>query len=166
MRLFTLVRTLVYMTAFFFLWGYASLAVKRYDARLGGELPADARVIGVMLFALGIALAVSCGLAFTFYGRGTPAPFDAPREFVAAGPYRWVRNPMYIGGLAALVGFALWERSPSIALLAVALSIALHLLVVFYEEPTLREQFGDSYLAYKARVNRWLPRRTTRGGTR
>ena len=109
--------------------------------------------------ALGAALALACGAAFVVAGRGTPAPFDPPRELVPVGPYRFVRNPMYVGAAALLMGFGLFERSLAILALAVAGLILAHLFVVFAEEPGLERRFGDSYRSYKASVRRWIPGR-------
>src|SRR5882762_1747826 len=58
--------------------------------------------VAIALVVLGGALAIWCILTFALVGKGTPAPFDPPRQLVAAGPYRWVRNPMYIGAGTAL----------------------------------------------------------------
>ncbi len=68
---------------------------------------------------------------------GTPAPFDAPEQFVAIGPYKYVRNPMYIGGFVVLVGLGIYERSPSMLIFCVAWLMLAHLLVILYEEPNL-----------------------------
>ena len=91
-------------------------------------------------------------------GHGTPALFDAPRRLVGAGPYRFVRNPMYIGGALLLLGFGLDRQSPSIILFVPAWWLLFHLLVVFYEETALRGRFGADYLAYCRRTSRWIPR--------
>ncbi len=104
-------------------------------------------------------LVLCCAAWFVAVGRGTPAPFDAPRTFVAQGPYRWVRNPMYLGALLVLVSFGLWHHSVSMILLAVPAAVLAHLFVVFYEETTLRRRFGLPYVAYLALVNRWVPKR-------
>jgi protein-S-isoprenylcysteine O-methyltransferase Ste14 len=90
-------------------------------------------------------------------GQGTPAPFDAPKKFVAIGPYRYVRNPMYIGGLLLLGGFGCDQRSVSILLLAAALSGFVHVMVVSYEEPALKKEFGAAYEAYCRNTYRWVP---------
>ena len=78
-----------------------------------------------------------------------------------AGPYRFVRNPMYIGGALLLLGFGLYQRSPSIVLFAPGWWLLFHLLVVLYEEATLRSKFGPDYDAYCRRTPRWIPRYTT-----
>ena len=114
---------------------------------------------GSARWAIRSPLAARCSLAciatFVTRGRGTPAPFDAPRALVAVGPYRYVRNPMYVGAAALLLGAGLVVGSPSIALLSVAFLAIAHVLVVVYEEPALAETFGDSYAAYRASVHRW-----------
>jgi protein-S-isoprenylcysteine O-methyltransferase Ste14 len=156
--MFIAIRTAFYMSAFVFLWGWVALNVQRFDTRLGVVLPAWAQAPGAVLMAAGAMLVLACGVLFTAHGRGTPAPFDPPRQFVAFGPYRWVRNPIYVGGVTLLVGFGLWRQSSSILLLAVALALALHLFVLVVEEPGLERRFGENYLRYKRMINRWVPK--------
>jgi protein-S-isoprenylcysteine O-methyltransferase Ste14 len=69
---------------------------------------------------------------------------------------------MYVGGLFLLAGFGLYEHSVSILLMAMALLLVVHLMVVFYEEPTLRKSFGASYEEYCKTTARWLPTLTRR----
>jgi protein-S-isoprenylcysteine O-methyltransferase Ste14 len=158
-RLWAAARSLVYMTAFLGLWGWIALSVRRFDLTLGLTLPPAVRPAGVVMMVLGGALGLICVGTFVTLGCGTPAPFDPPAEFVARGPYKFVRNPMYIGGLSLLMGLGLLEGSGSIVLLALALSILAHLGVVYLEEPDLERRFGENYRRYKNRVNRWIPRR-------
>src|SRR5262249_46455685 len=94
---------------------------------------------------------------FTFRGRGTPAPFDAPRVFVASGPYRFVRNPMYLGAAGVIAGAGLFLGSPAILLLAVGFLLLAHGFVMLYEEPALRARFGESYTRYPRSARRWIP---------
>jgi protein-S-isoprenylcysteine O-methyltransferase Ste14 len=157
-QLFVAVRTAIYMSGFVLLWGWAAFSVERYDRQLHLALPPGTAFIGAALFVLGGLLAVVCAGTFVVVGRGTPAPFDAPRAFVAAGPFRWTRNPMYVGALILLLGLGLLRRSPSILVLAGAAFLIAHLFVVLVEEPGLEERFGGSYLAYKKTTNRWIPR--------
>lgn len=158
MTILTWLRTALYMSGFILFWGWVALRVERFDERLGGALPGGTLWPGMALILTGGVLVLSCGFLFVRRGRGTPAPFDPPREFVVRGPYRCVRNPMYIGGLVLLMGFAFYRRSPSIIVLSGALAIALELLVVLFEERDLEHRFGASYRQYKAQVRRWLPR--------
>lgn len=116
------------------------------------------QVAGVALLAAGAALAIWCVLTFAVVGRGTPAPFDPPRRLVVRGPYRAVRNPMYIGAGLALAGAALFYQSLPLLGYTGLFALVTHLFVVGYEEPTLRRTFGDEYEAYRRRVRRWWPR--------
>lgn|SRR5215469_4862884 len=115
-------------------------------------------LIGLLPFCVGVILYFWCAGAFTFIGRGTPAPIDAPVFLVRSGPYRWVRNPMYIGVLSVLIGEAILFHSLSLVWCVLLAGIAVHLFVVFYEEPSLRRRFGESYETYLRTVPRWLPR--------
>jgi protein-S-isoprenylcysteine O-methyltransferase Ste14 len=156
--LFVAVRALVFMAGFIALWGWVAWSLRAFDPLIGMTLPAWTATAGAALMIPGAVLALWCGGEFVTRGRGTPAPFDAPREFVAAGPYRFVRNPMYLGGWVLLMGFGMYARSVSILLLSCLLLLVAHLFVVFFEEPTLRKQFGTTYEAYCRNVRRWIPR--------
>ncbi len=156
--LFVALRSLVYGTAFVLFWGWLALGLRPLDSRLALELPVASRLVGTLLMVVGGSLALSCVSWFVLVGRGTPAPFDPPRVFVAHGPYRWVRNPMYIGGLAVLLGFGLWHRSPLMALFTLAVWGLVHGFVVWIEERGLERRFGGSYREYKQAVNRWVPK--------
>jgi len=156
--LFLTLRSIIYMTGFLLLFGWIALSVRVFDPHIGISLPAGARIPGIILAALGAILGLACAGVFIIRGRGTPAIFDAPRAFVAVGPYRYVRNPMYIGGLMLLVGMAFYIGSAAILLLALLLACLVHLFVLFYEEPTLMRQFGRSYEEYLRSVRRWIPR--------
>ncbi len=110
------------------------------------------------VIAVGTALYFWCLWEFAAVGRGTPGPWDAPRRVVADGPYRWVRNPIYIAALLVVVGEAWLFLSLPLLLYAGALAVSVHLFVIGYEEPTLRRRFGDEYAAYQRHVRRWIPR--------
>jgi protein-S-isoprenylcysteine O-methyltransferase Ste14 len=118
------------------------------------------QIAGMIVGTTGGALALWCVLSFAFIGRGTPAPFDPPRRLVIQGPYRFVRNPMYIGAALALTGAAIFYESWSLLIFTAFFFLVAHLFVVLYEEPTLRRTFGAEYEAYRNRVSRWWPRIT------
>jgi protein-S-isoprenylcysteine O-methyltransferase Ste14 len=117
----------------------------------------------VAVIALGVALYLWCLWLFAAVGRGTPGPWDAPRHFVAAGPYRWVRNPIYLSALLVVLGEAWLYLSLPLLAYAGTMAICCHLFVISYEEPTLRRRFGDAYAEYLGKVHRWIPRVPGRG---
>jgi protein-S-isoprenylcysteine O-methyltransferase Ste14 len=119
-----------------------------------------ARGAAIVLFGCGIALMLWCWEEFGTRGRGTPAPFDPPQRLIVRGPYRYVRNPMYLAALLVLVGQSVLFSSLPLLAYAAAFGMVVHLLVVLYEERTLVSRFGASYDAYRAAVGRWVPRRT------
>ena len=115
------------------------------------------QILGLVISTAGAALALWCVVTFVSIGNGTPAPFDPPRNLVVRGPYRFVRNPMYLGAGLALAGATLFYQSPFLLVYGCIFLLASCLVVVFYEEPTLRRTFGPEYEAYCHRVSRWLP---------
>jgi protein-S-isoprenylcysteine O-methyltransferase Ste14 len=116
----------------------------------------------VAVIGVGIALYLWCLSLFAAVGRGTPGPWDAPRRVVAVGPYRWVRNPIYLAALTVVSGEAWLFMSLPLLAYAGAMAITVHLFVIGYEEPTLERRFGATYTAYRQSVPRWLPRPTRR----
>jgi protein-S-isoprenylcysteine O-methyltransferase Ste14 len=156
-RLFAAIRGFIYATAFVFTWWWIVAFMRPLDVRFSFSIPEWLRIPGSVIAIFGALIAFSCISVFAFFGKGTPAPFDAPREFVAVGPYKYVRNPMYLGAVLVIVGAAFILRSPSALGVAVFFIVLMHIFVLVYEEPTLEHKFGNSYLAYKARVHRWLP---------
>ena len=164
---FIALRAAIFGTGFIFLWGWVALGLHhRYDITLGIALSDWTRTLGSVLMTSGGTLALACVTTFVTSGEGTPAPFDPPRKFVVAGPYRFVRNPMYIGAFIVLFGFGLYEQSAAILLFTLPWLLCAHLFVVIYEEPHLRVTFGALYDAYCHSVRRWLPRRAIASKTR
>jgi protein-S-isoprenylcysteine O-methyltransferase Ste14 len=125
------------------------------------DLPPPAgpwRLLSLLFFAIGIAIYAWCVWDFATFGRGTPAPIDAPKALVVRGLYRYSRNPMYVGVLTTVLGWAVRYRSGSMVLYAMAVWLCFQSFIVLYEEPHLQRVFGDTYAQYRARVGRWLPR--------
>ena len=117
------------------------------------------RYFGVLPILIGTAIYFWCAWDFTFAGRGTPAPIDPPKELVVRGLYRHVRNPMYVGILSILLGEAVLFASRRLFAYTAVVFIFFFLFVVLYEEPVLRQKFGESYRRYCKSVPRWFPRR-------
>lgn len=131
-----------------------------FRSAYGADLFANSASLagGLVLLSLGVAGYLWCALDFAFAGRGTPAPIDPPKLLVVRGLYRYARNPMYISVLLVLFGESALFRSWTLCRYALVVWGGFHLFVLLYEEPTLREKFGDSYEDYCKRVWRWLPR--------
>jgi protein-S-isoprenylcysteine O-methyltransferase Ste14 len=157
--MFVLVRAVTYSTLFIGL--LLVFVPEQILAWSGITQPAELGLpesAGIVVAAIGGALALWCIASFAMIGKGTPAPFDPPRKLVVQGPYRYVRNPMYLGAALALSGAAGFYRSLPLLVYVVLFLVATHVFVVSYEEPTLASLFGDDYQAYRAQVRRWLPR--------
>jgi len=132
----------------------------RLLSRTGIRMPATMGVLQVMGMVIGAAggvLALWCIFSFATLGRGTPMPLDPPRRLVMRGPYRFVRNPMYIGAALGLSGAALFYGSLPLAGYAGFFILAMHAFVVVYEEPALTRTFGEEYEAYARQTRRWRP---------
>jgi protein-S-isoprenylcysteine O-methyltransferase Ste14 len=119
---------------------------------IGGQ-----QVAGMLTCAAGTAIALWCIFTLALIGKGTPAPFDPPRRLVIRGPYGFVRNPMYIGAGLALAGAAFFYESWPLLGYTGLFFLGMQLFVL-YEEPTLRQTFGEPYETYCRRVGRWFPR--------
>ena len=116
------------------------------------------RYLGLPLMVIGAAGLLWCVWEFFTRGRGTISPIDPPKHLVVRGLYRYVRNPMYVMVVSALIGEAIFFRSLPVLIEAAAFVILANLFVLLYEEPALRRQFGESYEKYTQRVGRWIPR--------
>jgi protein-S-isoprenylcysteine O-methyltransferase Ste14 len=145
------------LAAFFLLPGtfaglIAALIVSNDRSRGAGFL------VGWIPLVFGLGILLWCVRDFYVAGKGTLAPWDPPKHLVVIGLYRFVRNPMYVGMMLLLIGWALIAGSPSLGGYALLFTIAFHLRVVLYEEPRLRSQFPQAWADYAATVPRWLPR--------
>ena len=120
------------------------------------------RYSGVVPLLVGLVVILRCFADFVRRGRGTPAPYDPPRELVVAGLYRYVRNPQYVGVVLVVVGEAVLSGRVVLFGYAALMAIGYHLFVRYYEEPTLGRLFGEPYARYREAVPRWLPRWPTR----
>jgi protein-S-isoprenylcysteine O-methyltransferase Ste14 len=115
------------------------------------------QIVAMLLGAFGALIALWSVFTFAFFGRGTPAPFDPPGRLVIHGPYRFVRNPMYIGAVLALASAALFYKSWPLLSYAGIFFLAAHFFILWYEEPTLQRTFGQEYETYCRQVKRWWP---------
>ena len=120
------------------------------------ELPQTPRqVVAVLCIALWAILTVwSIGL---FRRAGTNfIPIKPTTALVFSGPYRFTRNPMYLGFIVLYAGLALWFSAVWALLLLPGVIAGIQYHVIAREEQYLERKFGEQYLRYKARVRRWL----------
>lgn len=116
-------------------------------------------LVGGALIVPFAATLIECFVRFTRAG-GTPAPVAPPEQLVITGLYRYVRNPMYIAVSGLIFAQALLFGSAALCAYGVVVAMSFALFVLAYEEPTLRQTYGEAYAAYRRAVPPWLPRLT------
>lgn len=115
-------------------------------------------VVGTALFLVGLYLLAKTIKLFAQIGKGTLAPWNPTQKLVVAGPYRYVRNPMYSGVLFVLLGEAVVLGSIYLLVWLLLFWTVIHVFILFYEEPGLVKRFGEEYVTYRENVPRWIPR--------
>lgn len=135
--------------------GYIPLVLLRTGSQIDTGVFA---YIALPLWLAGAMILLWSFWNFLAQGRGTPAPIDPPKELVAAGFYRYTRNPMYIGVLGVITGHFLWFGFWNLLIYAGVVFLGFNTFVAYYEEPTLRKKFGPAYEEYCRRVPRWIPK--------
>jgi len=124
------------------------------------------RVLGFLLIVASVPVIVMAFVRFVTEGIGTPAPVAPPQNLVVGGPYRYVRNPIYLALEGAILGQALLLGQLSLVAYGIVVGAGLFAFVTWVEEPTLLERFGDDYETYKRNVPAWWPRLTPWKGDR
>jgi len=120
--------------------------------------PAMAPVFGVagwVLVAIGLLLPISAVILFRRAGT-TPVPTRPTTALAFGGPYRFTRNPMYLGLALVQTGVALIANALLPVVFLVPVLFVIRRYVIDREERYLERKFGESYLSYKRRVRRWL----------
>jgi len=144
--------------------GVVAGAVPRWISRWRFQPPLlgfpGVRLIGGILIAAGVLVLLDSFARFALKGIGTPAPVFPTKHLVVSGLYRYVRNPMYLAVVSAILGQALLFGDPRLLTYAALVWLAFFGFVLAVEEPMLRRSFGAEYTDYCAHVHRWLPRRS------
>lgn len=136
--------------------GLVPWLVTGWDGSPPGWDAAD--VVGTLIGAAGLAMAIACFARFVREGRGTPAPTAPTEELVVGGLYRYIRNPMYVGVGLVIAGQCVVFRSLPLVAWLLLFTAAVTAFVVGYEQPTLHARYGASYDAYRRIVPAVLPR--------
>ena len=151
-------KSLLNAALFFALFMIALPLLARWLGPREVPLPAWLRVGGgVVLFVPGVAVWVLCLDLFSRRGRGTPFPLDAPSRLVTTGPFAVIRNPIMAAELAVIWGEAFYFSAVGVFAYALLITIAAQVLVVYVEEPELRQRLGEGYEVYCRSVPRWFP---------
>ena len=129
--------------------------ITRWEVR---PAPMAVRVLGAVILVVALPVLVSAFVRFVRDGLGTPAPVAPTERLVVSGAYRYVRNPMYVAVIGAVVGQALLLGQTALLGYAALVAFVVVSFVRLYEEPVLRRQFGDAYDAYRRAVPGWVPR--------
>ncbi len=124
----------------------------RHDDRIG-----VLDVVGAVVALAGLAVAVAAFVQFVREGRGTPAPVAPTQELVVGGLYRYVRNPMYVAVASMIAGQAMIFHSVPVLVWLGVFLVAVVSFVTWYEEPTLRRTYGESFDRYRRAVPGWWP---------
>ncbi|HYL58734.1 MAG TPA: isoprenylcysteine carboxylmethyltransferase family protein [Candidatus Acidoferrales bacterium] len=113
------------------------------------------QVVGLLLVAAGVGICVFA--AAIFQARDTTKnPYGEPTQFVVQRPYTFTRNPMYLGFVILLAGFAIFFGSIVMLVAPVAFLVVIDRNVIPREEETMTRLFGQQYIDYQGRVRRWL----------
>lgn len=145
------------LLSFLILPGFFAFALPAWlasiDGRRGGGF-----AVGWLVVVAGATILLWCVRDFYVAGKGTLAPWDPPRRLVVVGLYRYLRNPMYVGVLTLVLGWAVLLGSRLLLWYVVCLAVGFHLRTIIAEEPYLAEHFGEDWREYRAAVRRWWPR--------
>jgi len=144
--------TVIRVTVVVLCAGWVLMQLRALDRIFGMASPAWLILPGIALLLAGGSVVLWCAALLS-------TPGIVPTEFVAFGPFRYVRNPMALGAVAMICGLGFFCRSISIVIFSAIFLFAMHGFVVVVEEPGLEKRFGQSYLQYRRAVNRWIPGR-------
>lgn len=117
-----------------------------------------AMALGGAVLAVAVVVLIRNFVRFVVEGRGTPSPVLQTERLVVGGDYRYVRNPMYLGVIGAILGQAMIFGSFALLLYALGVWAMMASFVRWYEQPLLQERYGDEYQRYRQAVRAWVPR--------
>ena len=134
----------------------AGLAVGYWVAAAPVPIDRNLRItVGVLIVVAGVALAAWARIGFLRTGQSV-IPWTPTPELIFQGPYRFTRNPMYVGMTLLTIGLGVALNNLWISLFALPALLVVHLIAVLPEEKYLAEKFGDGYRSYLSRVRRYL----------
>ncbi|WP_120521580.1 methyltransferase family protein [Arthrobacter celericrescens] len=144
-------------------WGFFLVVVptaitaleQRWNVAL--PFPPFAGLAGAIVLVLASVLGVASAVAMSTKGEGTPLPAAMPNRLVVTGPYRWVRNPMALAGIAQGAAIGLILQSWLVVVYALAGSLFWNYAIRPLEEADLKQRFGEDFERYREAVRCWIP---------
>jgi protein-S-isoprenylcysteine O-methyltransferase Ste14 len=135
--------------------GFLALGFALEGLLPGAELPGWARWIGAVVIVAGVALIISFERAFK--RAGTDAnPYRASSALATDGPYRFTRNPGYLGMAITYIGITLAAEAPWALVMLLPAILVIQYGVIAREERYLERLFGEEYVSYKRTTRRWI----------
>src|SRR5687768_7632847 len=132
-----------------------AMAGLHYVAPVARLIPKPWNGLGALPIIAGVALAISGVRLFTRHATGI-VPFSPATQLVTGGPYRFTRNPMYVGMVLLLIGVATMLGTLTPWLVIPLFAWWIDRRFVRQEEVMLEERFGEPYREFKRRVRRWI----------
>jgi len=139
----------------YFLIALVAMVLLNAFAPIGNWLYYPWRYLGIIVIIFGFSLSLGSGIFFRKLGTN-PRPGIQANVLVTKGPFRFTRNPMYLGLIAMLVGVSILLGSFSPPIVIPIIFWILHTQFVLQEEKWMESWFGESYLEYKSKTPRWL----------
>lgn len=119
-------------------------------------MPLHQPVLGTILMVLGLASAMSANMSFRRAGTEIMPASPTNKALVQSGPFRFTRNPMYLGLVLLTAGAAFLLATLPLFVVPFVVFLTNNAVVIPFEEAKMERQFGDEYRAYKQKVRRWL----------
>jgi protein-S-isoprenylcysteine O-methyltransferase Ste14 len=151
----TTVRKTKMLPPVWFVLALIAMAALNWVAPIARLIPAPWSWLGLVPIVAGVALAISGAALFKRHGTGV-VPFSPVTQLVTTGPYRFTRNPMYLGMVMALIGAAVLMGTVSPWLVIPIFAWWINRRFIAQEEVMLQDAFGDDYVQFKQRVRRWI----------
>lgn len=139
----------------YFLLGISTMILLNYFLPISRWLNYPWRYIGILFIVPGFCLSLGSSIIFRKLGTN-PRPGTRANLIVTKGPFRYTRNPMYLGLIIMLLGISILLGSLSPLFVIPIVFVILHNQFVLREEKWMEEWFGDSYREYKSKTPRWL----------
>lgn len=112
--------------------------------------------LGILLVAIAWIPSLWAWLLFRREGTEINPTSPANAKLVTSGPYRYTRNPMYLGLIVLSLGIAIWVGTWPFFIAPVAVFATANWVHIPFEETKMRRQFGAAYDGYVGRVRRWV----------